>query len=211
MRRRPFLKLLGGAAFVAAGGVGGLVAWRQRRYLYRKYVRHVPDRATGALTDDELRHVLALAEVVFPPADDRQNTLLQDIVARWATARTEQDGRLPVYRGGVEALQRATGDDPNLEQSYCELSQAKRDSVVRHVMLLSENDPRGFDGRGSTLGNAALFWNRDYWRLRYLIEDLALGIYSSALGWSVVGYDTWPGVPSGPLGYTRPPPLDDTL
>jgi hypothetical protein len=46
---------------------------------------------------------------------------------------------------------------------------------------------------------------------RYLIEDLALGIYSSALGWSVVGYDTWPGVPSGPLGYTRPPPLDDTL
>jgi hypothetical protein len=159
------------------------------------------------LNEEELRHVMALAEVIYPPSDDEQKALLQDVVARWVTGRTAEDGYWPVYRNGVDTLRRAARD-LEYERPYYDLSLAERDRVVRR---LSDRTP-GYPVTNLRQAMRVLL-RPDDWRFRHaLMEDLTRGIYSAALGWAVVGYVTWPGVASPPLEYTRPPqPVNEAL
>jgi hypothetical protein len=55
-------------------------------------------------------------------------------------------------------------------------------------------------------GLAALAAKSTNENLAALKDELLEGIYSSSVGWRSVGYTTWPGVPSGPVEYTKRPP-----
>ena len=94
LTRRPFLKLLLPAAFVTGVGIslGAAVAWPYRNRIYSRYIRHVPERANGALSEEEMRYAMALAEVIYPTSDDAQKRLLHDVVIGWVRGRKEEDG-----------------------------------------------------------------------------------------------------------------------
>jgi len=176
--RRVFLRV--SALGVAATAVG-TAFW---------FTRDAPDRlggdsadsgGAGALESEDFADLVALAEVLHPPDNDRERRELAATVRWWATGRTNRGPHRPVYRDGLRSLDHAlvrAGHDLQFHR----LSLADREAMV-----------------------AALFRPGDAGPFQALAVELLEGIYASAPGWRVVGYSTWPGVASALLEYTRKP------
>ena len=175
MPRRRFLAVAAAAVAAVAAGVAGLLSSGRGE---RSGGSPSP---AGRLTDDELTQVAALAPVVFPPETDREARELEDEIRWWAGGRSTLGPYLDTYRDGIRALAAATAA-AGLPGPFSELPAAERERVLAS----------GLEGAPAA-------------ELAALIDELLEGIYSSTPGWRSLGYATWPGVPSPPLEYTRPP------
>lgn len=140
-----------------------------------------PAARSDRLTDGEIAAVAALAAVVFPPEADAEAREVEDEIGRWARGRSTVGPHLHTYRDGLEALAAATAAAGH-DVPFSRLSPEERESVLTSGL---ESDPGA--------------------RLAALVDEVLDGIYSSAPGWRSLGYVTWPGAPSPPLEYTRPP------
>ena len=90
--RRNFLKLIG----LAAGGTAfGLSAWSCTDS------RSEPEALAGALTEQELDRIAAIASELFDPEDAREKNELEAAIRWWARGRTSAGPHLQVYRDGL--------------------------------------------------------------------------------------------------------------
>lgn len=133
------------------------------------------------LTDPEIAEIAALTAVVFPPETDQEAREVEDEIRRWARGRSSLGPHLDTYRDGLHALAEATAAAGHTAP-FSTLSAAERERVLASGL---ESDSRA--------------------QLAALVDEVLDGIYSSAPGWRSLGYATWPGAPSPPLEYTRPP------
>lgn len=140
-----------------------------------------PAAPADRLTDREVAEIAALAAVVFPPETDPEAGEVEDEIGRWARGRSTLGPYLDTYRDGLHALAAATAAAGH-DRPFSMLSAAERERVLTSGL---ERDSEA--------------------QLAALVEEVLEGIYSSAPGWRSLGYATWPGAPSPPLEYTRPP------
>ncbi|NIR50057.1 hypothetical protein GWO43_16255, partial [candidate division KSB1 bacterium] len=129
-------------------------------------------------------------------------------VGYWVSARAREDGYLAVYREGVQLLKRATAAS-GAAATFPQLSLPDRDKILRSLVPFGTSSAE-WGQIQHPLDLARSFFQRDRLRFRkFVVEDLLKGIYSSAVGWRLVKYDTWPGVPATDYDYTRPPAAID--
>jgi hypothetical protein len=182
LSRRRFLKIMiaGTAIFAGTAATGRFWAWPLLINIYDRYLKPDLDDASGSLTEEELQHILALAEVLYPAQEKEERDTLHGVVKGWVSARTELDGHLGAYRSGVVQLRQVI-EESGYQQPFYGLPLKDRDRILNSI---------------SPYGKPIQ---------QFVVKDLLTGIYSSTLGWSLVGYFTWPGVAGPPHEYTKPP------
>ncbi len=201
-------------AALAAGAAGAVIGyqavWPRREGMARRLLFPAYDRlygvsvehGTGVLPPEAMATVLALAELLYPPADPDQRQELHRIVRRWAAARTAEDGLLPLYVQASEQLDlraRETGD----AASFPELPPDRQLALISRLGDPSRDRYHAMRPAGA--------WQRFRQReARHLLftlrEDLIAAIFTSLLGWKLVGNtDTWPGMPGDPAAAALPP------
>lgn len=174
--RRRFVRF---SAMAAVGAVLGLGAWLRRSFQRDEGMIAGP---AGALSTGELANVAALAEVIFPPEDEQEARELARAIRWWAEGRTGRGPHLGLYRDGLRVLAAATRS-AGYDGRFSDLSASDRGRITAAAHAAANGD-----GAFHTL-----------------VSELADGIYATAPGWHSLGYTTWPGEPSPPLEYTRPP------
>jgi Gluconate 2-dehydrogenase subunit 3 len=210
MTRRVFLALLLGLGLLVILTTG--LGYQYRRMIYRKYLRLRLDESAdeGMLSPEQFQVIQALFDVVAPQPAPSQAQLLEFV--HWRTSTVE--GYYPEYIAAVELLesyaQRRFGGN------FARLSLEARDHLLReilprHTLLplqerlpIQQAEPPGFTGKVRTVFETLAY--RAEARFKYFVFwDLLMFYWSSSAGWSAVGYDSYPGVPAHPRGYTVPP------
>src|SRR5688572_11508388 len=95
--RRAFLKVVGLTAGSTALGIG---AWSCSA---EDKAPAAVDEDTGALTNEELDAVVALAVTLFEPEDNSERAELDRTVRWWAQGRASKGEHLSIYRTGLAA------------------------------------------------------------------------------------------------------------
>jgi hypothetical protein len=199
--RRTLLKLiLSGLGF---GGLLGSIAYSKRKEIYYKFLALDIDPLYGILSEVEMENIVALAEVLLPTEPQVESSF----IIRYVNDRTNK-GRLNEYRRAVNLLNKEVVSQ-GYQKDFSDLTKAERIEVLTHLIDPEVNysfvsgsmNPLELTKRGYEL-----ILNRDRLRFRkYVVEDILFAFYSSAGGWSIVGYTNFPGVPGPLLDYTQPP------
>jgi hypothetical protein len=186
---------------------------RQSSFYRTRFRPPLIGRRRGPLAEDQARSVFALAEVIYDAPDEEGRNLLHDSVREWIEARTIKDGFLDLYQNGTRALSELTRS-LGYDRSFASLSLADRRQVCESPEWtrwhsLHRAGPRSQIARRIRLLLEGLLRhrkNRNAFYLHGLRQDLVQGIFSSPLGWTVVGYRSWPFQPGSPHEYTEAPP-----
>lgn len=202
--RRAFLMLTGLAGVGAVAGY--LFVWPRRAGIYRRLFQPTITLVNGTLGNHETPYLHALVESLYPPRDPATRAELHRTVAHWVRVRTEEDGLLRLYQSALDAVRAAT-EEAGYQQPFHALPPEHRVAVLRSILPGPEEHlaDRHFLHRLRSQLDA--FRDRER---RFVVEqirnDLIKGIFSSPLGWSLVGYNNWPGIAGEPTAYSRPPP-----
>ena len=208
--RRTFLVALGLTGATAAGAAYYLRDDVTSRLLRPAYERALApedfESETGELSDDALDDILALSESIYPPGDDDERSELREIVAQWVQARTTLDQEFDLYRRGSQVIGEITRE-AGYPEPFAALSPPDRLTALR---ILETPQPESENGEDTPARWRLML---HHFRLRdarhvmlHLRNDLITGIFSSRLGWSLVGNSsTWPGVPGDLHAATTPP------
>jgi hypothetical protein len=199
MNRRRFLGLAAGGA---AGGILGASLLAKGRGAVEAIVSRIVDvrldvdANLGLLTEDEMRTILALAEVLVPPAPGAPawgTDPIRDHVNRTTSGRR---GYLPEYRKAVRLLQRESAST-----SFADRTLEERDRVVEAILWrYSGRDQRTFRRERFLVSKGRRAFRA------FVVHDLLQAYYRSPVGWAIVGYGHYPGSPAAdPRDYTRPP------
>lgn len=187
MTKRKFLTILGGA-------LAGIVSLKFLRPQFRSFadqfrpqLSQLPARAVRP-TDSALDQLVALGEVLV---DDRDlSTEEKEAFRTHIHLQIEIDSRYgPLYENTADFLRGLAGGD------FAALPRERR------VQLALQNRLTSFRvGRKECL----LPWGRTQRLVRLLaVPDLIFGYYSSAPGWAVVRYSSFPGQCGDLARYTR--------
>lgn len=211
--RRFFLKVAAALAVVIGflAVIGRVHVWPRRREIYRAVVRPSAKESYGNLTTEEFEYILALGTILYPVSNDDEEGEIREVIREWSVVRTGVDGALGKYREGIASLAWATREAGREEPFYA-LPPQERLEVLGLIDPPSDNRPRGSDASPAQQVRYPFGRLLDYrtFRRRIFLSDLRdeliSGIYSSHLGWALVGYETWPGVSGDPAGHSLPPP-----
>jgi hypothetical protein len=209
--RRGFIKIAGLALLFLGilAAIGRAAVWPRRGTIFQALFRPPLEGQYGALTEEEFRQLEAFAEIIFPATGDPEPRELHAVVRRWVDDGARQYGLLALYRHGVRALASAT-HERGFDGPFHALPVGDRRAAAAALMDEEPDLPPAAEPLSQLLHfldrvlNAPEERRRHY--ARSLRADLTRGIFSSHLGWTLVGYDSWPGVPSAHLWYTLPPP-----
>jgi len=208
--RRFFLKMIGviSAFTVGAAVFTRSVLWPKRKEIYEEYVSVNTQEKFGSLSDYELEYLYAFSELLFPPSGEKQKNVLYGVVRRWVNDRTKLDGYLTHYKNGVTAIN-IISKSKGYGTPFSEMKFTDRFEIMNSI---SAKRPTSNDHPVEVVRYMLnSIFNRNIYRniyyLNFLRKDLIKGIYSSQLGWQLVGYDTWPGIAGDPLEYTTAPPV----
>jgi hypothetical protein len=194
LTRRKFLLMTGATVSVAAAATGAYVA---RPYMSRRaHPKLDMSYPTGVLQDDEMRTIIALAEVLVPAEFTPPEDFFRGYVD-WVTRG--QPGYLKEYRGAARMLD-ATARSHGKSALFRELAVPERDELLRTLLWQYDADDRIVRKLEKVTAS------RDASALRQCIMNPMIQYYyRSPYGWAVVGYKHFPGVPpTDPRAYTRP-------
>jgi len=179
----------------------GLFIWLlPRRIKDRWQARPELDRTapTGRLSEDDMATIVALAMVLIPA--DQSPGADEGWVRTFVLHRTEHEtGYLPEYRNGAQLLDQLAQADFGSRRRFSQLNDAQREHLLR------QHFDRGWLRLAAWTSYEAERRAYRVWTL--VIKDLLQGFYRSAMGWAVVGYTHYPGVPGDPREYTVAPAL----
>jgi len=169
--------------------------------VYKKY---------GSLSDEEIRYFYSFSEVIYPVSDRNERRNLYKIIHQWIKKRTEEDGYFREYKKCISIIK-----DKNKKSNTNFFDLPKIEIIELLDDLYDESDRYEIPGNR----NLAIMFRftvhfmihqkkyRKYFILETVRKDLIKGIFSSQLGWSLVGYDSMPGVKGKYMDYTKPPKL----
>lgn len=186
MRRRTFLSAL--VAMAAAFASGGFILSRLRVDLDVK-------ASLGVIGDeDQMATLLSLAEAMLP-----MNVIFDESgVRRAIDVQTQRmPGLLPEYQRAVLLLDESASQFGGM--GFKELSIERRQQVIRAVMPMFSMD----DSVGRVLNRVTVAPRRRAFAA-FVVRRVNQAIYSTPVGWQVVGYKHYIGMPAeDPLEYTR--------
>lgn len=207
--RRRFLIALGFSGLGAA--IGATLLWQGREGITHQMLRPAYDRFLapnyeplhGELPNDAWPALHALAESIYPPADEAERDELKRVIARWTRDRTEADGMLALYVEGIAALS-DLGRRSGHTAPFAELTATDR------LKVLATLEAPEIEGPGGLVRVRAEAYRFRLRRERFLVyglrDDLIDAIFSTRLGWHLVGNtSTWPGVPGEQTAVTHAP------
>ena len=180
--------------------------------LIKKYFRSPEIGNTcGLLSQDELKYIIALSEVIYDTSTMLERKRLHTTVQNWTKDRTEKDGYLMVFQQGIKFIKYQT-ERSGFNELFYDLSIVERTEILDkpEYMRLDMYKSPGFHNP-FTVSKFVLrrIFNhkqdRNHFFFETLREDLIKGIFNSELGWTLVGYNSWPGVSGEYLAYTKDP------
>lgn len=158
-----------------------------------------------------MHYITAIAEVFYPVTTDHEKKELHETIYKWAEDRTQKDGYFEVYREGIatiEVISRHKGH----EKSFYELPLKKRQQIIDdkdylHPTIYDKPSVKRPFKVAQFMLNSVMNEksNRQVFFLGKMRADIIKGIFSSPLGWNIVGVHPPPGAARDPLAYTRPP------
>lgn len=169
-------------------------------------------KSFGSLTESQLRYIQSLSEAIYEPSDPTQREDLYKIVMNYIHSRTLKDGFWNAYKEGIEALKTLTKQS-GYSHPFYELSMEERKKIILKINSVNLDIYQILQFRKDPLIFFNLFIKgiiyRKYYRgsffLIFIKKDLYHAIFTSHLGWSLVGYTTWPGIEINPLAFTKMP------
>lgn len=200
--RREFFKLLIGIGFGV--GIASFVLQDQLRKLIRIFANRLhlkwgqPPRA-GSLSEVEMQSIIALAEVLVPSGMLETSA---DLIRDHVNYRTKNVYDLRDYRNAVLHLDRASHRIFGGAQRFADFTYADRGKVLSALLW------RYRSGQRLKRWLERMFLSRRaLWFRESVVKDLLIAIFrKTPVGWAMVGYSHYPGVPAAdPRDYTRPP------
>jgi hypothetical protein len=180
--------------------------------IYKRYFR-APQIGNhfGSLSKSEMHYVTAIAEVFYPASTDLEKKELYKTVREWTANRTEKDGYFEVYREGIATIRMITKSHGH-NTVFFDLPIKKREQIIDDEDYLCPNiyDKPSVKKPFEVLrfvinGVINQSINRQSFFFSKMRHDLIRGIFSSPLGWEIVGVHPPPGTARDPLAYTKPP------
>jgi hypothetical protein len=180
--------------------------------IYNRYFRApLIGNHYGSLSRSEIHYVTAIAEVFYPVSTDLEKKQLHETMYKWAEDRTEKDGYFKVYREGIATVEMITREK-GYKKAFYELPLKEREQIIDDKRYLH---PNIYDKPGirepfkiANFMLNSIMNQKDNHRVFFfgkMRADIIKGVFSSSLGWEVVGVHPPPGAARDPLAYTRPP------
>ncbi|HEX9757386.1 MAG TPA: hypothetical protein VGB26_06250 [Nitrospiria bacterium] len=158
----------------------------------------------GRLSDQDMRTMLALLEVLVP----QRLWISQENMVKLVNDATEQKkGLLKEYQSGLNMLDQLTKLRRG-KLGFANISLRERSVVLESILWKYEG------GRQKDLSNLfgkiksnveRLFLSKPERHFRdFVVRDLLVRFYSGEAGWKLAGYTNYPGVPGNPREYVGP-------
>ena len=195
MDRRKFLAI---AAGVVAVGIASLSTLTSGLRGFRAALSAIvnprldPRSPVGLLTTEEMNTLIALSDVLVPAITPASH---DDLVRDHVNSRTSATpGYLREYRNAVKLL------EGRRSNRFAALPIGEREEIVG--ALLWKYGAR--DRKMHRLEQVFVSKARRAFRT-FVAKDLIEALYGSPVGWAIVGYSHYPGVPAAdPRDYCRP-------
>lgn len=183
--------------------------------IYSRYFREPKvTNNFGLLSEDEMQYILAISDVIYFASNEAEAKQLHKIVREWTERSTKMFGKLEVYQQGIATLKMVSSNE-GYNAPFYDLPALERQKVIDKVDCLFSNmlDRPDFRNPFTILKfvlNSIINHRKkqQIYFLRMLKKDLVIGIFSSNLGWRVVGNHSKPGVAGNYQDYTEPPDIN---
>jgi hypothetical protein len=201
INRRQFLIVFVGLTIT---GVFILSILRSKLYELRELITRLTsprlDRGSpvGVLSQQEMRTIIALSETLMPRIEGSEvyNGLIKDRV-NYRTNNVR--GYLKEYRNAVKLLEE-TSKKVIGGKKFSELNLSERDRVVGSILWRYSSE----EALKRRLERIFIFRRKIAFR-DFVVRDILVTLFQkSSVGWAIVGYSHYPGVPAAdPRDYTR--------
>lgn len=200
--RREVFRLLFGIGFSV--GIASFVLKDQLRKLMRivagrLHLKWGQPPPAGSLSAVEMQSIIALAEVLVPVGMLGNSA---DLVRDHVNDRTKNVYDLREYRNAVVRLDETSHRIFGGAQRFADLTYAERDKVLSAILW------RYRSGQYLKRRLERMFLSRrKLWFRESVVKDLLIAIFQKTpVGWAMVGYSHYPGVPAvDPRDYTKLP------
>ena len=204
MNRRRFLIVF---ITLTISGAAFLVLVRNKFYNFRGLIgRFINPRldensSLGTLSEEEMKMICALSEVLTPLVESSgtKNEFMRNYV-NYKTSNVK--GYLKEYINGVKLLKETSKKVVSRDRKFYELNLPERDNVLRSILWEYGSE----DGVMRRLER--IFISRRKLAFRdFVVSDIIVAsVKEPHVGWSIVGYSHYPGVPAArPRDYTGQP------
>jgi hypothetical protein len=184
----------------------------KRTKLFNRYlIGEVKYKTYGTLNAEQMRYIDTFSQFIYPPSDEKEKMQLSKVILKWTKERTEIDGYFEEYDEFINIIKVKTKRNNNkfYDSSPPELTKLLDDLYCKTNIY---NFPISRNPKILFRFIIYFMFNRKKCYHRFILEtvrkDLIKGIFSSELGWTLVGYKSWPGIGGEYTDYTEPPKLN---
>ena len=204
-RRRFFAVLIG----LTIGGMVVLFVLRNKLYDLRVLIARLinpqldKDSPIGVLSDEEMKTIIALSEALIPWVEkSRANN---EFIRNHVNYKTNNvKGYLKEYRNAVKLLEKISQQVIGRDGRFYELNLRERDKVLGSILWRY----RSGEALKSRLQRIVSSREKIAFRSFVVRDILVTSFQETPLGWAIIGYSHYPGVPAAdPKDYTGHPEL----
>ncbi len=202
MNRRKFLVLFVG---LTVTGVAVLFVLRVRLNALKKLIvrlinpRLDKDYPSGILSDEEMKTIIALSGILMPTAE--KSGVNEECIRNHVNHKTNNvKGYLKEYRNAVRLLEEASKKVIEGDRKFYELNLSERDKVLESILWRYRSNEVIKSRLERILVSKRNIAFRDF-----VVMDILEAFKRSPVGWFIVGYSHYPGIPStDPRDYSAP-------
>jgi hypothetical protein len=203
INRRRFLIVFIG---LTISGVAVLFVLRNKLYNLRGLIARLinprldEDSPVGILSEEEMKTIIALSEVLIPTVEKSgANSEFSRSHVNYKTKNVK--GYLKEYRNAEKLLQETSKKVIVSDRKFYELNLPERDRVLGSILW------RYRSGEFVKPRLERIFSSRRKMAFRdFVVRDILIASFQQTpVGWAIVGYCHYPGVPAAdPRDYTKP-------
>ena len=204
MNRRKFLTIFIGLTIT---GIAVLFVLRNKLYDLRKLVYRLinprldEDSPLGVLSEQEMKTMIALSEVLIPTVG--RSEVNNEFISSYVNYKANNvKGYLKEYRNAVRLLEETSKRVIGNDRNFFELNLSERDKVLGSILWRYQAE----EIVKRRLERIFISRRRQAFR-DFVVKDILVSFFrgSPIVGWAIVGYSHYPGVPAeDPRDYTRP-------
>jgi hypothetical protein len=157
------------------------------------------DSPLGILSEEEMKTIIALSGILIPTAE--KFGINEEFIRNHVNYKTNNvKGYLKEYRNAVRLLEEASKKVISGDREFYELNLSERDRVLESILWRYSSNEVIKSRLERILVSKRNMAFRDF-----VVRDILAAFKGSPVGWFIVGYSHYPGVPStDPRDYTAP-------
>jgi hypothetical protein len=158
------------------------------------------DSSEGILSEEEMKTIIALSEILIPWVEKSGTN--HGFIRNHVNYKTNNvKGYLKEYRNGVKILEETSNQAIGGDRRFYELNIRERDRVLGSILWRYSSE----DGLKRRLERILISRRKIAFR-DFVVRDIIVASFKEPpVGWAIVGYSHYPGVPAAnPREYTEP-------